>query len=583
MKKLLIPFCFVCLLACVLAVSLAGRIQPLLNWTAFAGLYALTLFIRGLINPAYALPYRLLTSNAPSSQLIYHRTLGNAYLLSPTLPCLLYLFTTFYYIHNPDQIGQGIAYVVCGFVFCCLLHTYHLAHEIIEIKTESLLKLFRTNFISRYFYFSSLVFLTLFLFFYVIYFAYSDEKDIFKLNPFAILKETDLNGIFDFISIPFEAQVVGLSAILVLLQSIILRVSKQRIKVIDYLVLFFGQVLLVSSLMVVVSFFKMATSLASLSAIAKMIPPLCSHLCNLVFTAMVSVLVFSKRKTLILEKIKQPAWHYPQWLARLVMAVSLGVVLTTLFVVESSWITIGFTLLFFAFCVYLVLSRQKLEKTIKERTAELSDEKDKVESLLLNILPAYVLEELREKGKSDPRSFEDVAILFTDFVGFTKISSQLAPLKLIEELNDMFTHFDEITERHHCERIKTIGDSYMAVAGLSGTEKNPTQQMAHCAIEILKFIEQRNKTSVIEWKIRIGISAGQSMGGIVGKTKYLFDLFGDTINIASRMESNSEPMKINVSEAAFKKLDGLFTFVERSEIDVKGKGKMKMYFLEETP
>lgn len=91
------------------------------------------------------------------------------------------------------------------------------------------------------------------------------------------------------------------------------------------------------------------------------------------------------------------------------------------------------------------------------------------------------------------------------------------------------------------------------------------------------------KTHAIEWKVRIGISAGQSMGGIVGKTKYLFDLFGDTINTASRMESNSEPMKINVSEAAFKKLSGLFTFVERSEIDVKGKGKMKMYFLEENP
>lgn len=575
MKILLVLFCFVCFLT----FSFAGNIHPLLNWTAFIGLYALTVFIRGLINPAYALPLALLTSNAPASRLIYHRTLGNAYLLSPTLPCMLYLFTSFYYIHNPEQIGQGIAYVVCGFVFCGLLHMYHLTHEMMEIKSEPLLKLFRTHFISRYFYFSSLVFLTLSLFLYVIYFAYSEEKDIFKLNPFSILNETNLSGFFDFISIRFETQVIGFSAILVFLQFIILRVSKQRIEPVDYLVLFFGQGLLVSSLIVIASFFKMAGSLASLSAITKMIPPLCSHLFNLVFAAIVSLSIFSRRKTLLLEKLKQPVWHYNLWTARLVMTLSLGAVLATLFYVESSWITICFTLLFFAFCIYLVLSRQKLEKNIKERTAELSEEKDKVEGLLLNILPAYVLEELREKGRSDPRSFEDVAILFTDFVGFTKISSQLAPLKLIEELNDMFTHFDDIIEKHHCERIKTIGDSYMAVAGLSGKERNPAKQMAQCAIEILEFIAQRNKDSAIEWKIRIGISAGQSMGGIVGKTKYLFDLFGDTINTASRMESNSEPMKINVSEAAYKKLNGIYTFAERPEIEVKGKGKMKMYFL----
>jgi class 3 adenylate cyclase len=335
----------------------------------------------------------------------------------------------------------------------------------------------------------------------------------------------------------------------------------------------------VSSFIVIASFFKMAVSLASLSAVAKMVPPLFTHLFNLIFAAVFSFFVFSKRKSLILEKLKQPVWHYKKWAARLVIGLSLGIVLLTLFYVESSWITICFTLLFFAFCIYLVLSRQKLEKTIKERTAELSDEKQKVEGLLLNILPAYVLEELKEKGKSDPRYFEDVAILFTDFVGFTKISSQIEPIKLIEELNDMFTRFDDIVESHRCERIKTIGDSYMAVAGLSGKEENPAHQMAQCAIEILKFIEQRNKISAIEWKIRIGISAGQSMGGIVGKTKYLFDLFGDTINTASRMESNSEPMKINVSEAAFKKLNSIYTFSERPEVDVKGKGKMKMYFI----
>lgn len=577
MKILLILLYFVCFLTVVLA----GHIPPLLNWTAFIGLYALTLFIRGLINPAYALPYSFLKSNSPESPLIYHRNLGNAYLLSPTLPCMLYLFTTFYYIHNPEQIGKGVAYVVCGFVFCCLMHVYHLTHEIAEIKTAHHLQFFRTNFVSRYFYFSSLVFVTLFLFLYVVFFAFSDEKDIFKLNPFLILNEMKLKGFFDYVSVSFEAQVTGLSLVLVVLQALIFRTPKMGFKIVDHLILFFGQILLISSLLVIASFFKMAVSLASLSAIAKMVPPLSTHLFNLVLAAIVSIFVFSKRTGLILERFKQPVWHYKKWIAQLVMALSLGTVLATLFYVESSWITICFTLLFFAFCIYLVLSRQKLEKNVKERTAELFDEKKKVEGLLLNILPAYVLEELKEKGKSDPRYFEDVAILFTDFVGFTKISSQLEPLKLIEELNDMFSRFDEIVEKHHCERIKTIGDSYMAVAGLSGKENNPTHQMAQCAIEILEFITERNKTSAIQWKIRIGISSGHSMGGIVGKTKYLFDLFGDTINTASRMESNSEPMKINVSEAAHQKLSGIYSFAERPEIEVKGKGKMKMYFLEQ--
>jgi len=199
---------------------------------------------------------------------------------------------------------------------------------------------------------------------------------------------------------------------------------------------------------------------------------------------------------------------------------------------------------------------------------------------LLNTLPLKVVNELKQNGKSEPVSFEDVTVYFSDIVGFTSISSQLEPKVLINELNEIFTGFDDIMEKHSCERIKTIGDAYLAVSGMPDRNENHAKNMVKAALEIRNFLIERNKTSNIEWKVRIGIHSGKVVGGIVGVKKYIYDVFGDTINTTSRMESNSEPMQINVSENTYQLLKDKFKFISRKPMDIKGKGTMQMYFLE---
>lgn len=223
--------------------------------------------------------------------------------------------------------------------------------------------------------------------------------------------------------------------------------------------------------------------------------------------------------------------------------------------------------------------KEKLEAMVVERTKELAQEKEITEELLLNTLPLKVVNELKENGKSEPESFDNVTVYFSDIVGFTNISSKLEPSALISELSDMFTVFDDIMTKYQCERIKTIGDAYLAVSGMPLKNEHHAENMINAASEIRSYLEERNKTTKVKWRIRIGIHSGKVVGGIVGIRKYIYDVFGDTINTASRMESNSEAMRINVSEATFNILKDKFSFIEREAIEVKGKGKMKMYFL----
>ncbi len=224
--------------------------------------------------------------------------------------------------------------------------------------------------------------------------------------------------------------------------------------------------------------------------------------------------------------------------------------------------------------------KEKLEVLVKERTQELEEEKEKTEELLLNTLPLKVVNDLKENGKTNPESFDDVTVYFSDIVGFTKLSANLAPDILIHELNEIFTAFDDIMSRHKCERIKTIGDAYLAVCGMPDKRKDHAQNMIRAAIDIREFLENRNANSNIEWKIRIGIHSGRVVGGIVGVRKYIYDVFGDTINTTSRMESSSEPMKINISETTYNLVKNDFHFIEREAMEIKGLGLTKMYFLD---
>lgn len=222
---------------------------------------------------------------------------------------------------------------------------------------------------------------------------------------------------------------------------------------------------------------------------------------------------------------------------------------------------------------------EEKNKVIKEQKLMVEQEKEKSDTLLLNILPFKVAEDLKLKGFTEPEEFMEATVFFSDFVGFTEISSKLSPKVVIAELNDLYTTFDNIMQEHGCERIKTIGDAYMAVCGMPVLNKAHAFRMADAALSIVNHIKERNLSSNITWNIRIGMHSGKVVGGIVGVKKFIYDIFGDTINVAARMETNSLPMRVNISDTTHAIIKEAYTFEKREPVDVKGKGLMNMYFI----
>lgn len=221
-----------------------------------------------------------------------------------------------------------------------------------------------------------------------------------------------------------------------------------------------------------------------------------------------------------------------------------------------------------------------LEKQVEERTSELQLEKQKSEDLLLNILPQEVAEELKEKGSSKAHYYDEVSVLFTDFVSFTRKSEEIGAEAMLKELNECFTAFDMIMEKHNLEKIKTIGDAYLAVSGLPQEDPRHAQNAVFAAIDILNFIENRKKESKNTLDIRIGINSGSLIAGIVGVKKFAYDIWGDTVNTAARMEQNSDVGKINISETTYNLVKEEVACFHRGKIETKGKGAMEMYFVE---
>ena len=210
----------------------------------------------------------------------------------------------------------------------------------------------------------------------------------------------------------------------------------------------------------------------------------------------------------------------------------------------------------------------------------LSSEKQKTEDLLLNILPSEVAEELKQTGASAARHFDNVSVIFTDFVDFTGAGEHMSPQELIDELHACFKAFDEITGKYKIEKIKTIGDAYLAVAGLPLADPLHAEHIVNAAIEINEFMMERQiKMGNRTFGIRIGIHSGSVVAGIVGVKKFAYDIWGDTVNTAARMEQNSEPGRINISETTYELVRNKFACEYRGEIEAKGKGMLKMYYV----
>ncbi len=218
---------------------------------------------------------------------------------------------------------------------------------------------------------------------------------------------------------------------------------------------------------------------------------------------------------------------------------------------------------------------------IAEKNArELEREKDRVERLLLNIMPKSVYEEMRDYGTVTPQLFHNASILMLDFAGHTEKAISHDPAGLITELNDIFTVFDRITDLFACERIRTVGDAYMAVSGLPETNPDHAHNIARVALRMLRYIERRNSAHPEAWHCRIGINSGPVIGSLVGVQKYVYDIFGPGVNLAARMEALSEPMKITISENTYQLIKDDFVCEERGEFEVKGFGQSRLYFLE---
>jgi adenylate cyclase len=216
----------------------------------------------------------------------------------------------------------------------------------------------------------------------------------------------------------------------------------------------------------------------------------------------------------------------------------------------------------------------------EKNSRDLQREKDRVERLLLNIMPKSVYEEMRDYGTVTPQLFHNASILMLDFAGHTEMAISRDPANLITELNDIFTVFDRITDLFGCERIRTVGDAYMAVSGLPEANPEHAHNIARVALRMLRYIERRNSAHHEAWHCRIGINSGPVIGSLVGVSKYVYDIFGPGVNLAARMETLSEPMKITVSENTYALLKDDFMFSDRGEFEVKGFGPVGLYFLE---
>ena len=239
----------------------------------------------------------------------------------------------------------------------------------------------------------------------------------------------------------------------------------------------------------------------------------------------------------------------------------------------------GLTLVFL---IALLIFKNYREKVKTNRI--LDQQKVQIEHLLLNILPAEVAKELQVNGQATPKNYDSVAVMFTDFKSFTTHADKLSPRELVEELNSCFIAFDNIIEKYNLEKIKTIGDSYMCAGGIPSPDEMMAHNIVRASLEIQDYIflnnMRRKETGLEPWDLRIGIHIGPVVAGVVGRKKYAYDIWGSTVNIASRMESNGAAGQVNISAAAYELIKNEFTCSHRGKIYAKNVGEIDMYFVE---
>lgn len=238
------------------------------------------------------------------------------------------------------------------------------------------------------------------------------------------------------------------------------------------------------------------------------------------------------------------------------------------------------------------LARQVVAQLdLRRKLAQLQDaermlvaQKKKADELILNILPASIAEELEVAGHVEPRHHPSVTTLFADFAGFTRFAETLAPRRLVDDLDAFFSAFDEIVARRGLEKLKTIGDAYMCVSGLTRDNPHHAADACLCALEILHHVERANARRLAmqlePWRLRIGLHTGPVMAGVVGKTKFTYDVWGDAVNVAAKMEQAGEPGRVNLSESTWRQVETYFEGTARGQLAVKNKRAVSMFFLD---
>jgi class 3 adenylate cyclase len=241
--------------------------------------------------------------------------------------------------------------------------------------------------------------------------------------------------------------------------------------------------------------------------------------------------------------------------------------------------------------VKLNAANMDLEKKVEERTMELQgtnvqlhSEKKKAEDLLLNILPSEIAEELKEHGYSKARRYPSITVMFTDFKNFTRVSEELTPEQLVREIDHCYRAYDDIIGQYGLEKIKTMGDSYICAGGLPKMNFTHPEDVVNAALAIRDFMDKyssdRRSRGEITFEIRIGVHTGPAVAGIVGAKKFAYDIWGDSVNLAARMESSGQAGKINISDSTYQMVKDKFTCTHRGKIDAKNKGEIDMYFVE---